>query len=276
MMQNIFRKQIAIPQDHGSWIFVLSPLFIGLFAGGKINTGSYMLILAVMMAFLIRQPITILIKIYSKRRSRKDLAAAIFWTVFYGAISGIALLVLINLGYGYILYLAIPGIPVFIWHLWLVSRRAERHQIGIEIIASGVLALSAPAAYWIGVGGPQAVGWWLFLLTWLQSAASIVYAYFRLYQRDLDSKPNFRASLKMSHRALAYTSFNLLFVFTLSMLGILPTFLFLPYGLQWAENWWGITHPATGIKPTRIGVRQLIVSIIFTILFIWTWQIGVI
>ncbi|MFN2236858.1 MAG: hypothetical protein ACK2U1_21730 [Anaerolineales bacterium] len=78
---------------------------------------------------------------------------------------------------GFVLYLSIPGVFVFGWHLWLVSQRAERRQIGVEIVASGVLALSAPAAYWTSVGETDPLGWWLWILTWLQSAASIVYAY---------------------------------------------------------------------------------------------------
>jgi hypothetical protein len=31
--QPIFVRHIALPQDHGSWVFLLSPLLIGLFAG---------------------------------------------------------------------------------------------------------------------------------------------------------------------------------------------------------------------------------------------------
>ncbi|MBI1855919.1 MAG: YwiC-like family protein [Chloroflexi bacterium] len=37
-MQSFLRKQIAIPQDHGSWVFILSPLIVGIFAG---KTFSY-------------------------------------------------------------------------------------------------------------------------------------------------------------------------------------------------------------------------------------------
>jgi hypothetical protein len=119
-----------------------------------------------MSAFLIRQPVTMLVKIRSGRRNQRDLPASIFWTSFYIVIGSLAVSALVLLGYGYILYLAIPGIPVFAWHLALVSRRAERRRAGIEIVASGVLALSAPGAYWVGIDGYDPAGWWLFLLTW--------------------------------------------------------------------------------------------------------------
>jgi hypothetical protein len=190
----------------------------------------------------------------------------------YGLIGLLALIGLTGQGFAYLLVLAIPGIPVFAWHLYLVSRRAERRQMGVELVASGVLALSAPAAYWVGVAWLDPTGWLLLILTWLQSAASIVYAYLRLEQRELPAIPDRTARLRMGRRALLYTSFNLIFVIGLSLGSITPPLLFVPYGLQWAETMWGTLHPAVGVKPTRIGVRQLIISSLFTVMFIIAWR----
>jgi len=272
--QNIFRRHIALPQDHGSWVFLLSPLLIGIFASESAwSISTLLVILAAMAAFLIRQPVTVAIKVYSNRRSRRDLPAAWFWMVVYGLIGLMALVGLMIQGYGYLLYLAVPAIPVFIWHLVLVSRRAERRQIGVEIIGSGTLALAAPAGYWIGVGQPDPVGWWLFLLTWFQSAASIVYAYARLEQRELETYPSFHRRLLIGQRALLYTGFNLLAVTTLAIGQIIPPFLPMPYLLQFCETIYGtLIKPAFEYKPTVIGIRQLFVSTIFTILFILAWN----
>src|SRR5512147_618893 len=138
-MGNYFRKQIYLPQDHGSWVFILSPLLIGLFAGKDFSLASLSLIIAAMAAFLIRQPITMAVKAYSGRRPKDDLPAARFWIVSYSIIALGALIGLIAQGYIFLLLLAIPGLPVFAWHLWLVSRREERRQAGMEIVAIGVL-----------------------------------------------------------------------------------------------------------------------------------------
>jgi hypothetical protein len=153
--------------------------------------------------------------------------------------------------------------------------------VGVEVVGSGVLALAAPAAYWVGLGPPvptafaslDPLGWWLFALTWLQSAASIVYAYLRLEQRELDAIPPIPERLRMARRSLLYTTFNLVAVGAFSLAGFLPPFLFVPYALQWGETLYGSLRAAVGFKPARIGVRQLIVSTLFTILFIITWQI---
>ena len=272
-MQKIFKKQIFLPQDHGSWVFIFSPLLIGLFASGGFSPASLSLVAAALSAFLVRQPITMMVKSYSGRRSRDDLPAARAWVVIYGFIASAALIGLIVEGYAYLLYLAVPAAPVFAWHLWLVSRREERRQAGVEIVAIGVLSLTAPAAFWVGRGGYDPMGWWLWVLVWIQSAASIVYAYLRLEQREQAQVPEGDAQWRMGYRSALYTSFNLAASLALGLGSVLPRFIFIPYLVQWMETLWGITHPATGWKPTRIGIRQLIVSPLWTVLFIVCWRL---
>jgi len=271
-MRENFKKQIAIPQDHGSWVFILSPLLVGIFAGGKFNLANLSLIIGAMSAFMIRQPMTVFVKAISSRRPKTDIAPALFWLLIYGCISALALTALILQGFGYALYLAIPAAPVFAWHLWLVSQRTERKQASIEVIATGVLSLAAPAAYWVAIGAYNPLGWWLWVLTWLQSAASIVYAYLRLEQRELKSQPESGDLWRLGKRALLYTSFNLFISLILGWANLIPQLIFVPFLLQWLETLWGITHPSIGWKPTRIGVRQLIISTLWTILFIICWR----
>jgi YwiC-like protein len=267
------RKQIFLPQDHGSWVFIFSPLLVGLFAGGRFSFASLSLVVASLAAFLLRQPITIAVKAYSGRRAKSDIPAARFWIALYVLIILLALIGLIRAGFAYLLLLAVPGGPVFAWHLWLVSRREERRQVNVEIIATGVLSLAAPAAYWVGLGRYDSAGWWLWLLVWFQTAASIVYAYLRLEQRDWMQGLERNELWRKGGRAFTYTTFNLVVVFVLGLLSILPPLLFLAYLAQWVETLWGIFHPAIKWKPTRIGIRQLIVSTLWTILFIVTWRL---
>ena len=77
----------------------------------------------------------------------------------------------------------------------------------------------------------------------------------------------------MGRRAFLYTSFNLAATLILGWAKILPQWIFIPFLLQWAETVWGIENPARGWKPARIGIRQLIVSALWTILFIIVWRL---
>ena len=273
MSSRIFRKHVAIPQDHGSWVFILSPLVIGIFAGETFNYATFNLIVAAMAAFMLRQPMTVMVKILSGRRANEDLRSARFWIVLYGFGALLALTGLILEGFAFVLYLAGPGLLVFAWYLWLVSQREERKQASMETLATGVLSLAAPAAYWVGIGRYDPVGWWLWILVWMQTAASIVYAYLRLEQRNLESPPAQGELWRLGFRAASYTSFNLVSSLTLGLVSVLPALIFIPYLLQWMETMWGIIHPAIGWKPTRIGIRQLSVSAMWTVLFILVWTL---
>ncbi len=273
LSKKIFRRHIALTNEHGSWVFFLSPLVIGLYIGGSISLGSIFLIVGSLAGFLVRQPVTVLVKIYSKRRPRRDVPTAVFWIATYSLLGLVMVAGLIVQGYGNVLLLGIPGILIFAWHLYLVSKRSERRQMGVEIVASGVLALVAPAAIWIGQGGPDTSGIWIWFILWLQSAASIVYAYLRLEQRELITLPDLNHRLMMGRRALMYVTFSLIMVIGLTLAGMSPRWLVLPYGLQWGETIWGTIYPAIGWRPNAIGIRQLVVSTLFTLLFILVWNI---
>jgi hypothetical protein len=270
-MKRLFQKHIAIPQYHGSWVFLLSPLLIGLFAGKTFSAASLALVVAAMAAFLIRQPLTVAVKVYSGRRPKSDLPAARFWMLVYGVIGLASVVALLLLGYTILAWLAVPAVPVFVWHLWLVSKREERRQAGVEILATGVLALAAPAAFWIGQNAYDPMGWILWILTWFQSAASIVYAYLRLEQREWRATPALGDRFRAGWRALAYTGFNLGLASGLGAFGIIPGLVWAAYLLQFGETLFGTVRPAIGAKPVQIGMRQLAVSSLFTLLFILAW-----
>jgi len=104
LQKTLRAKHISIPSEHGAWIFLLSPLMIGLLLGGFSN-GSLPLIIALLSAFLVRQPLTTIVKIKSGRRLKKELTSAIFWLLVYGLILMNSLVFLMALGYSFIFYL---------------------------------------------------------------------------------------------------------------------------------------------------------------------------
>jgi hypothetical protein len=106
---------------------------------------------------------------------------------------------------------------------------------------------------------------------WAQSAASIVYAYLRLEQRGLRAVPALPQRLRLGWPALLFTSTNLVAAGALAVGGWLPALLPLAFAVQWLEALWGTLRPAVGVPPTRIGVRQLLVSVLFTVVFVVAW-----
>lgn len=245
---------------------MLGPFIIGTAAAGGPTVLSLSLLLAVLSLFLIRQPIMVLVKVLTRRRHRRDAAPALFWTVVYSVLIGLTTTSLILSGFNQLLLLAIPTAPVFAWYLYLISKRKERGQRGFELVGAGVLALTAPAAYWVSGGNDNFLAWILWSLSWLQSTASIVHIYLRLEQRQLNTRPPVSARLQMGRRTIAYHLFNLAIVSLLAAQGLIPWLIIASFGLMLADSLEGILKPAIGVKPSIIGLRQLVSSSIFVIL----------
>lgn len=270
---SLFRKHIALPQQHGSWALWLGPYFIGIGVGGAFKIELLWLTLSSLGGFLLLQPLTILIKVIAGRKPQTDLAPSLFWSIVYSLLALISLTQLLITDHFYILYLALAALPVLVWQLILVSRRVERGQMGIELVGSGVLALAAPAAYWIAKDGMNLTGWILWILCWMQSAGAIVYVYLRLEHRRLTEMPDAQDRFTMAKRALLYNTFNVAAVIAVAALNLTPPLVVIPFLAMLLETIYGaLIKPGIGAKPVSIGVRQVIITIIFATLMILTYR----
>jgi len=265
-VSRILRKHYALPAEHGSWIWWIGPFLIGAAAGGRLDGNLLILFIAALAAFLSRQPTTMVVKVLSNRRPQSDLLPAIFWMLLYASLVLITIAMLALRGFVELLLIAIPAIPVFALHLWMVSQRSERGQMGIELLGSGVLALAAPAAYWVSGGSNSSEAWIIWGLTWLQSAASIVLIYLRLHQRKLPVPPAWVERWRAGSRALLYHIFNLALSIVLASFHLVPLGIPLAFFLMLLDVLEGILHPPIGAKPTAIGLRQLGSSTLFIII----------
>jgi hypothetical protein len=264
--RSLWRKHYVLPAEHGAWIWWIGPLFIGAVAGGRPDTSMIILTLAALAAFLLRQPATLAVKSLAGRRSAEELRPALFWSMLYALLAVAGAAWLVGIGERQVLALALPGMLIFAWHLWLVSRRQERQRPGVEIFAAGALALTAPAAYWVSGGDSDQTAWLLWGVLWLQSAASIVHVYLRLAQRRLDPAEAIRARWRMGRRSLIYHTFNLLSSLALVAAGWMPPLIPAAFGLVFLDSLDGTARPAVGARPTQIGVRQLLISSAFALL----------
>jgi len=266
--RRIWRKHYALPAEHGAWIWWIGPLLIGAAAGGETSPLLGLLSLTALFAFLLRQPATIAVKAVSGRRTRDDLRPALVWSAIYAGLTAVGMALLVSAGQGRLLLLAIPGALIFAWYLRLVSRRQERQQPGVEIIGAGALALTAPAAYWVSGGGSDLEAWLLWGLTWLQSAASIVHVHLRLKQRHLEQIPEMGALLRLGRRSLLYNGFNQGMSLVLALAGWVPTLVPFAFAITFLDALDGIFRPAVGVRPRRIGVRQLLISSAFVVVMV--------
>jgi len=261
--RSLWRRHYALPGEHGAWIWWLGPPAIGTAAAGRPGINFWVLLVGALSSFLLRQPATIAVKSLSSRRPKEDLYPAVFWAAACSILGLLSAFVLVRQGYSRLVWLALLGLPVFALHLWLVSKRAERGQRGVELVGAGVLALAAPAGYWVSGGSSDPEAWILWGLTWLQCAASIVFIYLRLEQRTLREAPLQRERWRAGARVVAYHIANVIAGAVLWIAGYVPWLVALGFGVMLIDALEGVAHPPVGAGPTRIGIRQLVMSLLF-------------
>ena len=144
-----------------------------------------------------------------------------------------------------------------------MTRRDERGQTGVELVASGVLALAAPAGYVVSGGSSSLQAWILWGLTWFQSAASIIFIALRLKQRRIKVLPGPRARWVQAWQAIAYSAFNLLCSISLAVFALIPALVPVAFGLMLVDVLEGAAHPPVGARPAGLGARQLLASTTF-------------
>lgn len=275
--QRLLRKHIALPQQHGSWALWLGPYAVGVGVAGALNAGLAWVTLATLGAFLALQPLTILVKILAGRRPATDRAPALFWLAVYSGLVAIGAVGMAASGFGYVLPLGLIAAPVLIWQMALVYRHEERHNLWVEVAGAAVLALAAPAGYWVAGAATEATptGWLLWLLCALQGFGAIVYVYLRLAHRRLSGVPSWPVRWRMALPAIAANGANVVIAAGLAVAGLIPIAAIALFGLMLGEALYGgLGRIGVGVKPVVIGVRQVIVTAIFSLLLILAYRLG--
>jgi hypothetical protein len=266
---SLLRKHIALPQQHGAWVMWGGPLVVGAAVGGALTPALFWLTLASLGAFLNLQPLTVLVKVLAKRRPEEERAAALFWLAVFGALTAAGGAGLWLSGAGWVPALGLLALPVLAWQMALVARREERGQMGVELVGAGVLALNAGAAHGVASGSFNLTSLMVWILCWLQAAGAIVYIFLALEYRRLKAAPEMNERRRLSVRSTLYHAANVVIVATLAGLGWVPAWTLLPFGLMLGEALYGgLWRPPVGVKPVVIGVRQMVVSILFYLLLI--------
>ncbi len=257
---NMWRKRFAVPPEKGAWVWLLGPMVVGIAAAPVVSRDGLAVLVGSFAAYLLRQPATLAVKSTRRAGGAGDLPAIAAWCLVYGSIALCSAGWLLYRGHTWVLALAVPGGLLFARHLWLVSRGGERHRIGMDIAAAGMLALTAPA--WMLVHRPEAMGMALVLwfLLWTHASGSVVHMFLRLDQRRWTTAPAFRERMRRGIAPLAHHAANLAVACAAAVAGLAPWLAVAAFGLAMAEGIAAVIEPPAGHTPRQLGMRQLAVS----------------
>lgn len=249
----IFRRALLLPAEHGSWSWLLVPLFLGAAAGGQLN-GAVLLVLAgSLSAFLLRQPATAWFRIRRGKGRRSDLPLARSWTLVLATIAVLSLAGLLALGHGEILILFVPLSVLLVIYLWIgLRQRAQLRSLGMEMAGAAGLAMSAPAAYAAATGSLDDTAWFLWLLTGMLNALGVLYVRRRL--ADNRGRSGGRMGPLLLHTVA------LLFVAALAALDLVPWLALLPFFALALRAAWLACSPRPVSNVKRFGFTEVAVE----------------
>jgi hypothetical protein len=177
----IFRKQLVIPTEHGSWTWFLVPYFVGVLVAQEWNLATALVLIGGLAGFLVRQPAISWMRIRSGRGRKADINLAAGWTIGLSLVAVLSFVSLLFLGRAMLLWLLLP--MAFIFILYLVAsrqRRATVRSLWMEAAGATGLAASAPAAYVAATGTLEGTAWTLWALMAGQNMLGVLYVRLRI------------------------------------------------------------------------------------------------
>lgn len=264
--RNMFRKRFAIPPEKGGWIWWIGPLVIGAAAAGHLRPAVLAVTIGAFAAFCVRQPLTLWIKSWRLASHAEDRGAAAFGVAVYSAVCVLAAAALLLDGNARVVLLAIPALPVFAWHFFLVAQANERRQMLRDVLASLALALAGTAAYWSCGGNDNETAVLVWLLPGLQASASVVHMFLRLEQRRWTEVGTLSRRLQLGFTPIVHHSVNVAIAIVLYGMNNVSIVGVIAFMVCFIEGAVAVAQPQVGRTPKQLGMRQLAVSTAFSLL----------
>jgi hypothetical protein len=248
-----FRRSLLLPAEHGSWSWLLVPLFLGAAVGGRFNGAVLLVLTGSLSAFLLRQPATAWFRIRRGKGRRSDEGLAAGWTLTLSVAALLALAGLLALGHSRILLLFGPLSLLLAAYLAIALRqRARLRSLGMEMAGAAGLAISAPAAYAAVTGRLDETAWLLWLLAGLLNALGVLYVRRRL--ADSRQPGGNRLGQLGAHGAA------LVLVAVLVVAGRVPWLGLVPFAALVLRSAWLVQRPRPVDNIKRFGFTEVAVE----------------
>lgn len=265
------RSKLKLPREHGAWAMVYVPFVLGVAVAGTVNLAVVLLLVATSALFISRE--SLLVWWRAQKRGRQTQSAAdsqrlLLIYLLVAALTGLPLI----LGYKFygLLLFGLLGATLLILNGWKATDFEDR-TVQSELLAIAGMTMTAPAAYYVASGqwGPKT--FWLWALSAAYFASSVFYVKLRvsgLHAKKPDDKQRARWQCAIYHGFLLASLLALAFTRSLSL------FLLIAFAPVLARTAWSLFKPSSQLNLKRIGIAEIIYSLIFLIFTVVTFRIS--
>ncbi len=251
----IYRKQIVMPTEHGSWPWLLVPFTVGIGVAGQFNLAGLLTLIGGLAVFLMRQPATVWMRARRGRARAADGPIAAGWIVTLALVGAVCLVGLLALDRAVMLWLAGPFLVVL--SLYLIAARYGRshlRSLWMELAGAATLSMMAPAAAIAASGRIDSLAWALWGLMAAQSVLGALYV--RLRVADTHNRPMTRWPVLAAHVG------GLLFIVGMGLASAAPLATAVPFIGFLIRGGWAAAKPRPVDNIKQFGFIELGVEII--------------
>jgi hypothetical protein len=256
-------KQIAIPTEHGSWGFLFEPIVAGL--GIAFSGGGLFIALMTIGAFLVRQPLKMLVIDRLGMRVQARAAAALKFVLIFGAIFVAGLVGALYAAGGAALIPFLLVLPLAAIQQYFDYTRQSRNVLP-EI--GGAVAISAAAAAILLAGGAT---WMSAIVLWAILAGRLIPSILYVRERLLmeKGKPHSRLVPLVLHAAAFLLTLALAAMHLAPWLAVVAMVILLFRAVE------GLSANRRKMKAMKIGVFEVVFGTLTVLLLIAGYRLGI-
>jgi hypothetical protein len=256
------RSTLMLPREHGAWAMLYVPFALGVAVASRVSLPVLLLLGATTALFISRESLLVWWRArHHRRRTPRSEQASRFFLVYFAVAgtSGAPLIMVYKLHW--LLPLALIGLLLFAVNGKQATKFEDR-TIQSEVVAIVGLTMTAAAAYYVARGQWHQTALWLWALAAAYFASSVFYVKLRvvgLHAKQAADRERAR------WQCAGYHSFLLVSLLSLALTRSLPLFALIAFAPVLARTCWGLLKPSRTLNLKRIGIAEIVYSIIFLI-----------
>ncbi|MFL6216546.1 MAG: YwiC-like family protein [Blastocatellia bacterium] len=262
------RATLRLPREHGAWAMLYVPFVVGALVAAEINLRVVCLFFSTSFLFIARESLLVW---WRARRRGQSQAAALKMLIVYASLAGLFGLPLVAV---YKLYWLVPlGAAIaglLLYNAEQATRREDRTITG-EVLAILGMTLTAPATYYATRGALDVTALWLWALCALYFTSSVFYVKLRVHWLNKRKADQRRQSWR---RCAIYHGSLLAALATFAATGNLSLLTLVAFAPVLGRSFWHLARPVEKINLKRIGVTEIIYSLVFLVFITLTFRLA--